>query len=407
MSVHRMTRWGAGLFAVLSACNHVDSRRGEAHRLVAAPSVDPGSGAGGAGGSTADFSAAGSTFGDAPLLNVPDTPCASVAMVPTTLYGASSGMPPFDRTRAVGERRIAFGSRSGGFVTFDADGAHASSSVIALPGDYNVVSGEGNTIGIAAADAAEAIVFRRFDASGEALTEPLVLGHDVPTNIVVAGGAGASMVVWGVSGRLRARRVDAMGARTSPAFDFAEGLVTTYFTAAMTLAATDFALVWTGDDGSGAYATWFARLGPEAPNAAPSHVVLRAPLHRTVDVAPFGQGFVILLDAITPTAAPMLAFLDAAGLLAGPLRVLHGARFAFGLAAREDRIAVVAERLTGEVELRTFDATGAPRDDWACLSAPSDAVDHEAAVDVDADGFVVLSEQADGAEVLFHVPFTP
>jgi hypothetical protein len=201
---------------------------------------------------------------------------------------------------------------------------------------------------------------------------------------------------------MRACGVDALGVATSP-FDFGAGSVASSFNAAVTGAADGFAITWTGEPRPGIYETSFAEATDAGLRAPAVSVVSTTKPHRVMALERMSSGYALLLDATFEVHVPVLLLLDESGHPKGSARWISGALFAWGIAVQDQEIGIVAKRSSGEAEFRVLDDTGSPFGPWVCLTEPSDAVDHAAAIDGDDEGYAVLARTAAGAEQLFRL----
>jgi hypothetical protein len=422
-----MTR--AQVFSILSvaalvACGSNESRP-SGLRLGGATAASAGSGgaagaggtggaAGGSGGAAGEGGTSASTgvggaggegsFGDLPVDEVADGPCVATTSTPVTLYPASSSPIPFDRLARVGARWLASETLSNGFVTFDLDGANPTPTPTTVAGDGNLAASEGATVGAIGVTEQGSLLHQRYAPDLSPLGAPVPIANELPTSLALGGGDGASLVVWGAPGVLRARGVDASGALAGPAFDFGEGTVGDYFRAAVAPSSGGvFAIAWTGDSEPGTHETHFATATLTGVVTTPTRVLESTSQHRVSFLARASTGYVLLLDATIEGSSNLLVRLDDDGHVVGRAKRLLGALYGWQVAVNGDAVAIVAKRASGEAELRVLDASLEPKSPWICVTGPSDELFHEAAVAADGAGFAVVARTPEGAEVLHRV----
>jgi hypothetical protein len=332
--------------------------------------------------------------------DVADTPCSATTAQLREVYAPNAtNLRPLDMI-AVGARRAV--RVDDGFVLMDADGANASPAAVQTPFSAAAIASTPATL-FALGGAGFALDAARFDASGASQGTTSVAG--VTRGFGGGGGDGAALIAWVEGNDLRAEAFADDGKALAPPFTFRSS-VTEVDGATFAVAhagGSEFGVAYTGHY-AGTHRLVFTRVSKdERLSTSWTLLVGPSPL-RLVGLAHVGPSFALLVERRTSTASETLLFtLDAKGRFAGPVRRLLGVRRAFGVASSGGEIGVVTLRArAGEpeepdaVELRPFDATGAPLAPWVCLDAPFPA----ATIDI---GAAVLGE-ASGYSVVMRTP---
>ncbi len=348
-------------------------------------------GSGGGGGS------AGGELGPIPIDPIPDTACVPKGGTTVEAYSAATAPPFFDRLETVGARRAAGGWQTGGLYTMNADGTGASALPLKAGPNYNLFASEGATVGLVASDAS--ITYQRYDENGAAVGQALAIDGQTPDSLAIAGGAGASLVVWARGAAIHARGVDAGGALAGPTFELGAGAYGTLVHLAAARTAAGFAVAWTGDIQGGAYRTSIALATATGVTGAPVEITTSDFPHQVVKLVSTPSGFALLMTGGQPEFAPYVLLLDDAGQVVGSAHKLEGAYFGWDIAVQGSEIGVVAARSTLEPEFRPFDAAMVPLGSWVCLDDPTDIGD-VGAVSADGSGYAVLYRTPPGAEAL-------
>jgi hypothetical protein len=317
------------------------------------------------------------------------------------VFPAASNPPGFDRLQAVGARWVASSATwSTGFASFDQAGEAPSPAAVLLGAGYNAAASEGPSIGVVAEQDA-AILYQRYTDLASPVGQPLTIAPESPANLILGGGGGESLIVWGKDGVMRARGVSAGG--SPPAFEFGGGSIANYFTGSVAYSSPDFAIVWTGSPSPGAFATSFIKAGPGGPGGAPALIAESPFPHKTRKLTRTGAGYALLIQADLPTTSTLVLILDEEGSVVGPGRRFLGAAVGWDLAAQGDSLGLLAKRTSGEAQFRPLDATGAATGPWVCLTAPVDDLYHQAGLAAHGAGFAVVHRTPEGAEALVAI----
>jgi hypothetical protein len=362
--------------------------------------------AGGAGGTGGEQGGAGNadTGGAAPtsllppldIVDEPDTDCASIGAVGLELLAPEEVTAPFDRLVRIGAHRAAGGSLAGGAFTFEADSGKAA-PFVALDGSYNVMASEGDRLGLLAQSDA-GIVYGRFDTKGKQMGALLDVAPELPANLAIGAGGGEALAVWGVPGRMRARGIGVDGS-LGEMLEFGAGTIDNYFTASVAQANAGFAVAWTGNATPTEFRTLF--MTTFEGGLGPVHELVDSTVsHRVVKLARTPTGFALLVnvDSVPPT--PVVVILDPTGAVVGEAHRFLGATYGWDLAVLDDELGLVARRASGEIAFRPLDGQGAPLAPWRCVTAPSDDLYQQAAIDGDDAGYAILHRTPEGAESL-------
>lgn len=346
-------------------------------------------GGGGGGGTSSSSGGAGGT--------IPDTECVDVPNAAVEVYPSGSGIR-LDQFVAVGSRWAASGDE--GYVFFDADGTNADAAPAQLAPNWNVLGYEGDTVGVVASTAA-AVQYQRLDESGAAVTGPRGLGFQQPVGVTVASSSGNTLAVWAFNTRLYARGIGADGLLAGNAFDLATSAFSTYVWLGSAGRDGQIAVAWSGDATPGSNETFFVLSGLTGTLGEPQAIYESAESHAVVQVAATDSGYVVLVSGEPPTYLPVLLRVDPDGSLVSST-TLAGARFAHGIAAQGNRIAVIAGRESGEPQVRGFDESIAPLGPWMCLGS-----DYETTLSPrvanDGAGYATLHTTTSGAVMLHRI----
>ncbi len=348
-----------------------------------------GGGSGGASSGSAGQGGVGGTLAPIDIEDVPDTACVARGGSTVELYPSDPYAPLFGRLESVGSRRVT-GNALGieGMVTFDADGANASSPPTAI-GNGNRFASEGSTIGITALDGTN-VIYQRYDAQGAAVGSELSLGTAPVAKLPqIGGGEGEALVVWADGDSLLARGIDTNGAAAGPEFSFGANTYDDHLSVAIAHRSGGFAVAWAGDYTAGTYATRFVRTtatGLEGASTGFTTGTDPLVVNRLVKTP---TGYAVLMTGPLPNVEPFVVLLDEQGQATGPAYKLLGAHFAWDIAAQGTELGVLAGRATGEPEFRPFDASMAPLGSWVCLDVPGDITDR-GGIDANGTGYAVV-----------------
>jgi hypothetical protein len=351
---------------------------------------------GGAGNTDTGGGAPASLLPPLDIVDEPDTDCASIGAAGLEILEPDEATAPFDRLVRIGDRRAAGGSMAGGAFTFDADSGKTA-PFVAIDGSYNVMASEGDRLGLLAQSDA-GIVYGRFDSKGKQIGALVDVAPDAAANLAVGASDGQALAVWGVPGRMRAREVGVDGS-LGETLEFGVGTIDNYFTASVAPAEGGFAVAWTGNATPTEFRTLF--MTTLDGQVGQVHELVDSTLaHRVVKLARTPTGFVLLLnvDSVPPT--PVVVVLDPAGAAVGKAHRFLGATYGWDLAVQDDELGLVARRASGEIAFRPLDDQGAPLAPWRCVTAPSDDLYQQAAIDGDGEGYAILHRTPEGAEAL-------
>jgi hypothetical protein len=341
-------------------------------------------------GGSAGGTGGGGAFGTVELVDVADTPC-------TPLVGTvTSGAPAFNKLGKVGGKRFAGGRYVPGFSTFGLDGSSPSATVVGLDPDFDLVTSEGNTIGLATADGTN-IRYQRYAADDTPIGSPVVLGDSLGSGVAIAGdNAGGSLVVWADDMVLNGRFVDSAGG-PGAIFTFANGLPTKSIVTSLARNTTDFAIAWSTVD-NGTARGRFARLTTTGLVGSIVELTGDAYSHYVVKLTPTPTGYALLVHSGVMTLDTIVVILDADGKIKPPARRFLGLKFGYDISANGNDLGLVAKRADGSAAFRLLDSAGVPSGAWKCLDAPSQDSYDQAGIDADGTGWAIVYRTPLGGE---------
>lgn len=388
---------------VLSACGDDDERL--------SPPGTTGGGQGGLGGGGAGGQppggggGEGAYLGDIPVVEEPDTECASPTATPIAVLPAGSDAG-LTRVERLGAGWAASGSL--GFIGFDDAGGTLAPLTSLTEDAIHAVGVEGATLAMAGVDDEadpQQILFARFDATGVPVVAPVPLWTAASLSSLVGSGPSGSLVAFiaeqdprlGGPQGLVASFVDAAGT-ASPAFELTQRGIDFIFTGSAVAAGSGFALAWSIGDTTSSE-SYFLRASTTGPEGDPVAIALSEGRHRIVRMLPHGGGFALILQGGIPYEAAFVVFLDANGVVVPPAHQYLGAQRALDLAVGPDGLGLVALRSDGVPAFRPLDAVGVPTGPWVCLDGATEHV----GVASDGPGWAILRENADLSVDLLRV----
>jgi hypothetical protein len=298
----------------------------------------------------------------------------------------------------VGARWVAGGAA--GYVYFDEDGANADTTLASLGPYWNLISSEGGNVGVAAASDF-GVQYQRFDDTGAAVTGTRGLAQQSPVGLALASNAGDTLIVWAFNTRLYGRGVGTDGLIAGDVFDVANGAFSTYVWLAAAARSGEIGVAWSGDATLGNHELFFVRANTTATIGPPRAIHQTAEPHIVVDMVATSLGYVILAAGPAPDYLPTLVAVDAEGEVL-QITTLPSARFAHGLAANGDRIAVVTGTTDGKPQVRAFDPALEPVGPWECVDTAYDE-SMPPSVAVDGAGFATIHTTSTGAVILHRL----
>ena len=278
-------------------------------------------------------------------------------------------------------------SGQNGYVLFDRDGGNASAMPTSFAPNFNVITSEGATGGIAASGAS-AIQYVRVDETGTEVVGPAGVALEVPVGLAVASADGYSMVVWAFNTRLSARVVDDAGILT-PAFDAALGAYSTFVSLSAAGRGSEVGIAWTADPIAGVTTSWFQLTDADGPVGSTIALLDTGEAHTITRIAATDDGYAVLITGPPPTFRASLMTLDATGNPTSEAVELAGASFAHDLASLGDSIAVIAVRDSGEPEMRAYGLDLTPAASWVCLGPDVDPT-YPSSISPDGAGYTTL-----------------
>lgn len=360
---------------------------------------------GGGGGNSTDSAAPDFDAGPAPnndagvftIEDLADTPCEARGGALKEVYAANATTYRPLSMVAVGARRAMRTDEN--VVLMDADGANPA--VLQTPLFVNAIGSTPNVLVAIANDSSLKLL--RFDPAGAPIGSAIDLAK-YTTGYGTGGGEGKALFAWvDDAHELRAFGIGEQGGPLAPYFAFRSGIDETQ--------AAAFAVAHAGGDEFGVASAGtssdgktdrlvFTRVSTTKRLHTSYTLVVGTDRIRLVGMAHLEKNFAILAERrVAGGPEILLIVLDAEGRFAGPTRRLLGVQRAFGLASSGGEIGVVGWRRGAgpdanpdAIELRPFDAQGAPLGSWVCLDEPFNVptVDVGAAVIGEPNGYSVL-----------------
>lgn len=342
------------------------------------------------------------------IVDVPDVPCRRRIGPETILYPAAGSRTELSSISVLGARRVA--QRPDGFVTFDADGANASSGPIAP--SRAVTSIDAQTIGAVGLDVAGPFLSTH-RPDGSSIASAIAAFDGPGFGVAVGGGNGTALMVWAASTGIRARGIRQSALTTDEAFAIAATGDVTRFVASIARA----------DDGT--FGVAFSSESADAtrrrlsfvPAAVDGRVGTGYNLHvgaqprRVIQLLPWRTGWALLLEFGNGLGAH-LVFLTKDGRIDGAVRRFVGAGSGYGLATSAGELGVFALHAAPPsaddagasdagtnalfAAFRPFDADASPLDGWVCLGDGVTNASTAAAILGEADGYTVAFPRANG-----------
>lgn len=356
----------------------------------------PASGTQGAGGMASGPGPGGAGGGGASGTGgaIPDTECASTTAEAVELYpkGTSASL---DRVAVVGTRLVASGEA--GIVFFDEDGQNVDPTPTVLRASRHVAASEGDTVAVAAYDD-DWLSVQRLDEAGGAVTALGGVTHDFPQVTSIASASWGSPLVWAYNTRLLGRTLTPSGTFATDPYDVALGAFSTFVFLESGVRGDEIGVVWSGDENLGANQSFFTRIASDGPTGERSIIHETAGSHNVTAVVGIDTGYLVMFTGEPPDYAPAMLRIGLDGFPKGDPIPLAGARFGHGMASHGDRVAVVAGRETGEIQMRALASDLSPMGPWVCLGPDFDP-DRPAAITAQGSGYAVVYTSLAGASI--------
>lgn len=358
---------------------------------------------GGGGGNVTDTAAPDFDAGPPPnndagaftIEDVADTACEARGGALKEVYAANAVTYRPLSMVAVGARRAMRTDEN--VVLMDADGSNPA--VLQTPLSITDISSTPNTLVAIGADTA--LKLARFDSAGAPVGTTIDLAKNT-SGYGSGGGEGKALFAWVDDAyELRAVAFGEQGGPLAPFFSFRSGITESQGAVFMVAHAggDEFGVASAGSF-MGTHRLVFTRVSTTKRLHTSYTILVGTDPIRLVGMAHLEQNFAILAERRVAAGTEILVIvLDAQGRFAGPARRLLGVQRAFGVASSGGEIGVVAWRSGAgpdanpdAIELRPFDAQGAPLGSWVCLDEPFNVptVDVGAAVIGEPNGYSVL-----------------
>lgn len=338
--------------------------------------------------------------GDHVVLDVPISECKPLVFESCDVVYPAGGVSALHRLQRMGPRWVAEGVWDSGFVTFDADGGHASEALVKT-GTLDRAAASAEDVHVATIEDGR-LVHQRYDASGHRLGDPIPVSNEVPDEIAIGRLDDVALVLWSTPTNVVARGVGRTGI-SGEAFHLEDDVWKDGFRASVARKDEDeLAIAWSDRRVADSHhRVFFARADGDGLRGLPRTLVDSLVTHRVVDLERTESGFALLVqERDGALVMPLTSFGDSAG----PNHRFLGISRVYGLAVHASgEMLLAALREDGRDAVVRLDASGAPRGAWMCLDTHPSGKEHSVALESTEGGYAVLFRSPLEQQLLFRL----